>query len=378
MSREIHYDGVDGGDAPGPPGLRVQNGAGEDAFLEAALAVYVWAADDATNDGAKPGKLLAALADGRDELLRIKPDAVVLHASPSTLMSRPHKGDNRTQLELAVIAVRELLPGVRVWLGVGCDGWVDEWRAGKATSAQVQGPLMACGALAHQLGVEVCIWNIEGQWKHAPTKDVRTRAELEDLARDTMRACAAAAPQAIHGVSSFDHVGMHMAMPWRGLLGLLGDTNIAFFTAQNYVAMAGEPAKGALPGREKSAGKSQDAAERQGAFPDDVAASDPQEDTHDDVDRTEIPTVQLHKTDPTDLCSIACRRTVVIGWSVPRVGEGGRADDEGVEAYTAARVIRSVAGCGADAVRRYQRDFDLAQDNRPGTITRAHALSRAG
>jgi hypothetical protein len=353
------------------PALLVVTGDGTQTTIAPGHIVYLWSGDDRTNQGARPGSLRAAFEDARDELLAIVPDGVCVHGSPSQLLSRGD--DGLTALEWCAREIRALLPGVRLWVGVGGDGWIGQWRAGKATSAQVTQPLQRVAMLARQLGAESIVWDFESEWKHA-SGDQLSRLALDTFSRELMAALCARAPKCVHVVSSFDHVGFHMAMPWAALL----DGNVAAFTAQNYVAQAGETApRGLLRARIAKASASQDAARKQGKFPADEHDASGVDTSHDDVDV--FSTVQLHGTDPRDLAAAIAESPLVLSWSVPRVREGGRADDRGIEAARVARVLRVLVGAGPGAVRRYQASTlgALTVDGQLGPRTFAHALARA-
>lgn len=351
------------------PALLVVRGDGSPTTLAPGHITYLWAADNVTNDGRKLGQIRAAFEDARDDLLAIRPDGVCVHGSPSQLLARG--ADGHTALEWVATELRALLPGVRIWVGVGGDGWVDEWRAGKATESQVLQPLQRCAALAASIGAEAIVWNFETAWKYS-TSDKRTRAELEALARKVIALVTMVAALAVHIVSSFDHVGFHMAVPFEALL----SGNVAAFTAQNYVARAGESVRGLLKGRIESASKSIEAARRQGKFPADASANGV-DTSHDDVDV--FSTVQIHGTDENDLAAALVLALLVLSWSLPLVREGGRADERGVRAARVARVIRHAVGAGPGAVRRYQAASNgaLNADDNLGPKTFAHALARA-
>lgn len=357
--------------APDRLALRVITGDGTPSTIPPGHIVYTWAGDSRTNTGATPGALRAALEDARDELLAIRPDGVCVHGAPSQLLSRGD--DGLTAIEWCAREIRALLPGVRIWVGVGGDGWIGQLRAGKATRAQVMQPLQRVAVLARQLGAEAIVWNFESEWKHA-SSDKLSRAELDAFSRELMAVLCALAPKSAHIVSSFDHVGFHMAMPWAALL----DGNVTGFTAQNYVAVAGETApRKLLRGRIAKASSSQDAARAQGKFPADERSADGIDTSHDDVDV--FSTVQLHGTDELDLSIELVTAAVIQSWSVPLVREGGRADTRGVRAAQVARVIRNAVGPGPGAIARYQAASGgaLKADGVLGPKTFAHALARA-
>lgn len=351
--------------------LRVITGDGSPALIAPGHIVYLWSGDDHTNAGAKLGALRAALEDARDELLAIRPDGVCIHGAPSQLLSRGE--DGITALEWCAREIRALLPGVRIWVGVGGDGWIGQLRAGKATRAQVMQPLQRVAVLARQVGAEAIVWDFETEWKHA-SGDKLSRLELDAFSRELMAALCALAPKSAHIVSSFDHVGFHMAMPWAALL----DGNVTGFTAQNYVGVAGETApRGLLRTRIVKASKSQDAARAQGKFPADERDASGLDTSHNDVDV--FSTVQLHGTDELDLAIELVAAPVVQSWSVPLVREGGRADARGIRAAQVARVIRNAVGPGPGAIERFQRASNgaLKPDGALGPKTFAFALTRA-
>lgn len=352
-------------------GLRVITGDGTPTIIAPGHIVYLWSGDARTNTGAAPGALRAALEDARDELRAIRPDGVCIHGAPSQLLGRGD--DGITALEWCAREIRALLPGVRIWVGVGGDGWIGQLRAGNATRAQVMQPLQRVAVVARQLGAEAIVWDFETAWKHA-SGDKLSRLELDAFSRELMAALCALAPKCAHVVSSFDHVGFHMAMPWAALL----DGNVTGFTAQNYVAVAGESApRGLLQARTVKASKSQDAARAQGKFPADDRDASGLDTSHDDVDV--FATVQLHGTDELDLAIALVKSPVIQSWSVPLVREGGRADARGVRAAQVARVIRSAVGPGPGAIERYQAASGgaLKADGVLGPKTFAFALARA-
>ncbi|MFO0559078.1 MAG: peptidoglycan-binding domain-containing protein [Polyangiales bacterium] len=347
--------------------LRCVSGDGTEIALPPTLAVYLWAGDDETNGGARLGSVRSALEDARDELAMIAPDAVCVHGSPSQLLAR--SSDGRTALEWTVEQLRALLPAVRVWIGVGCDGWIGEWRAGLVSDSVVTQPLQRCAALAAALSCEALVWNAESRWKHSPS-DARSRAQLESLARSLMGKLCALAPRCAHVVSSFDHLGFHSAMPFEALL----SGNVTAYTGQCYVARPGGAQRGALAARIASALNSQRAARAAGWLRDDLRDDNGGDASAHDMDV--FATVQLYATDATELTFVLAESPWVLGWSVPLVREGGRSDPRDVEAAACASVIRRAVGAGPGAVRRFQQSAHgaLVVDGIAGPATRAFAL----
>ena len=140
-------------------------------------------------------------------------------------------------------------------------------------------------------------------------------------------------------------------------------------SGQSYSARKGPVKPGVLPGVLARDEKSQEATERQGWHRADETEG---EDSPDDLDR--FPTVQSHKTAPSDLCTVLCERTHALVWSVPMISESGRTDAEGLAALRAAAAIRRECGAGPGTVRRFQAAHGLEPDGRAGPLTRAAAI----
>lgn len=332
--------------APGT--LLVRDGAGNARTLSPSTIVYLWDKDGPL-DGAR---------DARDELLALRPDVVVVHDAPSKLLSQARE---------AVRIVREVLPGVRIGLGIGADGTVDDWRLGRATADDVVRPLVRVAALAQDLRAELAVWNCEAGWKDSAT-DNRSESEIEALADRCGREVRAAAPAVVHGLSTYDQPNYHAAMKplLKGWV-----KHCAIFTGQSYVAVPGEAPRGALPKRLEAGVKTQALIARLGWIPADELLADVPTDT----DR--IPTVQGHKTHKLDLARAVATLPHWLMWSVPSVAEGGRVDAAGIEAIRVGLVIRAEVGPSAGAVRAYQARHRLAADDVLGPRTYAHALARA-
>ena len=291
-----------------------------------------------------------AWAGSRDVLARVQAPIVILHAAPSSITSEHFDG--------VIADVRARLPNARVWLGVGGDGWADEYRAGKATAEQVIAPLVACARVAHRHRVEAIIWDYEAAWKH-DKGDVRSRAELEGLAVLVVAACALAAPDAIHGCTTYDHPSLHGRFVWRAIF--VG-TAISVYWWQGYAADE-TPTRGELPARLRRALASQAAGERAGMLPPDVTGPD----VAGDVDR--LPVVQLHQLHAGDLVTVLAETELVGAWAMPLIEHGGRADATGVLALEAALYLRREVGAGPGAVARFQARAGLTPDGIVGKLT---------
>jgi hypothetical protein len=326
--------------------LRVRNGRGDATTIEDAVIVYVWGSRG----------ILRATQDGLDELRAVSAEAVALHDGTARLLA---------ELEPAAKVVRDGLPDARLWVGLGIDGTIDAYRAGKLSAQQVIARYTLVAALCQRLGVEVLVLNGEGKWALEPG-DVRTRDDMRALADQLGRAMRVAAPDVVLALSSFGRLGYHARV--RPLIeGLTPHCSI--FTGQSYAARAGDVKPGVLPAVIAADERSQDATERQGWHRDDTSEGG-EDDSHDDLDR--IPTVQAHKTAPLDLARVLVARPFVLVWSVPTIAEGGRADAQGLEAMRVAAAIRRYA---PPRVENFQRAHGLKADGVLGPITYARALA---
>ncbi len=326
--------------------LLCRTGDGRPRALEPGVATYLW-----TGQG-----LRHAWDCARETLLRLRPDVVVLHGPPSSITG-PHFAP-------LVARVRAALPEARLWIGVGGDGWASEWRAGSVGTSQVLAPLVACAKAAHAVGAELVAWDFEAAWKVDPARDKRTRPELVSLARTAVVQGGAAAPDAVHAVTTYDHPSLHGAFPWAAVL---TDTPVSVYLPQVY-ADDGSPDRGELPARVRRASVSQRAAERAGLLPPDVTPDVP-----GDVDR--VPLVQLHGQHTGDLVAMVAETPLIGGWALPLAGQGGRSDESGVRALELALRIRRESIPGPGAVATWQLAHGLAGDGVVGPKTLA-ALAR--
>lgn len=335
--------------------LICRTGDGRPRALDPGVAVYLWA-----------GKgLRHAWAKSQERLLRLRPEIVLLHGPPSALTSE--------HFAPLVAQVRAALPGVRVWVGIGGDGWAAQWRAGKCSAEQVVAPLRAAYAAAHAVGAEAVAPDLEAAWKSskkgASVPDVRTRAELEALARRVMVEGGEAAPDAVHVLVSYDIPDLHKAFPLRAVA---TGTPVSVFAGMMYAA-DGTPARGELLRRVAWAGREQEKAEGMGLLPDDVTGTD----VPGDVDR--VPVVQLHQLAPEDLVTVIAESPLVLTWAMPLIRDGGRADETGLIALEAALYLRREVGAGPGAIARFQARAGLVADGivGPRTLGKLEAQHKA-
>jgi peptidoglycan hydrolase-like protein with peptidoglycan-binding domain len=315
---------------------------GNDAPRELArmLALYVWSEHG----------LIRGLNDARNELDAIRPDAIVLHASP-----REIKAVGRLAIETA----RQRHPWARIWLGVGIDGTVGQWRRGERTAANVVDPLLDVALLAERMGVEGVVWNGESEWKDTKA-DIVSPEQIQALAENAIKTIRIGAPSVIHALSSFAQPNYHSSLAafLRGF-----SPGCSIFSGQAYVAIAGGASRGALPATLDAAARAQELADREGWLPDDVTTVD----VATDCDR--VPTVQGHQTPLADLVRACAELDHVFVWSVPMVSEGGRTDEMGLKALRFAATTRR-AGM---TIRQWQQSRGLAPDGVVGPATLASA-----
>lgn len=335
--------------------IKCRNGRGDEVVINPALVLYVW--------GSKG--IAAAARDARNELVRVWPDAIALHGGTADLLA--NLGDARNAIDRALCGSQ--LGEPRWWVGVGIDGTLDAWHAGKLSDAQVVARHVEVAKHVEALGdFEVIALNGEGKWA-VREGSVRTTAQVRALADAVGRAYAVNAPSSVLALSSFGALGYHADV--RALIeGITPHCSV--FTGQSYAARPGEVERGVLAKVLDRDERSQAATERQGWHRRDEPSGADGDDSPDDLDR--LPTIQAHKTHATDLCRVATERPHLLVWSVPAIAEGGRADEAGLQALQAAASMRRASGTGAGAVKRYQQEHALAADGSPGPITRARAI----
>lgn len=145
-------------------------------------ALTLWSADG-----------LPASVTGSLPLLReARPGRVQLHAGPLGL--RDHAG-------AAAEAVRKALPGVRLWVGVAWDGWVDE-----VTPASVEGLVervyLPAARAAAQVGAELLVIDHEAAGELHPAQGRTLACAAIDAIR---REC----PGLALGHTAYDHPHFH-------------------------------------------------------------------------------------------------------------------------------------------------------------------------
>lgn len=328
--------------------LLVRNGRGDEISLSPRLIVYLWSGDGLREAWARSRSYFEQLWRELPECARPQ---LLLHGTIGGLTSE-HWGPLLDE-------VRDALPGVRLAAGVAGDASLGAWRAGEISGAAIVRRLVeSAQAIERELPGAICTWDFEQGWKDRDG-DKRTPAEHEALAREVVTKAAEAAPSLVYGLTSYDHVGHHTRLPWRGFL--VG-TPVKLFLDQRYTDV-GDPSQGRIPARERSADASQLKAERLGILPADVTP-----DTPDDLDRVHL--YQLHGQHQGDLITAFVEHEHAAGWCAP-VMPHGRSDESGLSAMRAALKIRSLVGAGPGAVRRFQSLHGLVADGIVGPKTMA-------
>jgi len=303
--------------------------------LRPGTVVTLWHGDG-LDDACSPSAL-ALLTEAR-------PEVVQLHAAP--------RGHGRHTSRVAA-RVRAAIPGVGLWLGVGCDGWLWEWARGQCSRAVAMGRLTDCADLAVSIGAECVVWNGEAAYKEHATRGA-------DLARGVLESVAGHHPQLAQAFTSYDHPHYH-PQPWRSWC--YPGSPVTLVAPQVYAAPGGDEAmahRGALPARERTALASWATAVRKGWVEGDAPAGTPEDAS--DMDWT--PYIQAHSVRASDSIAFALRYPLTSWWALP-----SRADAEGRAALLAVCKLRRLGFDGPDAVRRYQAGAGLVADGIAGPKT---------
>lgn len=335
-------------DTSHPLTATVRTAAGAPVLCAPVLQLYVWSS--------RPG-MLRDLRDARDEIEAIGPGRIVLHGNPSEIGAEGAKS-----IELAA----EIMGGVdRVGLGIGADGWADDWRRGNCTSEQVIRPLVTSVRLGYERGVRHFVPNLEAAWKRhnnaGGTKDVKSADEMRALAQAIALAFRAAAPDAVFALSSYDQPTLHGAM--RIVYEEL-TRSFPIFTPQVYAAVAGVPGRQLLPNRRRESLRRIAEARAQGWISPDVSGPD----VHSDCD--DWPTYQGHKIDPGALFKLCVETPHLYVWSAPSIIDDGREEDGrldaiGVNALALACRVREAGWIGPGAVAELQAALGIEVDGNP-------------
>jgi hypothetical protein len=162
---------------------RLAQGTPRPAPLPDGEAVTVWSADG----------LRAGVATALPLLRRTRPAIVQLHAGPQGLAEH---------LASQAALVRAAVPGVRLWVGVAWDGWVDDVAEGADVRRIVERVYLPAARAARDIGAELLVINSEAAGKLHPAAARR----LAVVAIDTIRAQC---PGLLLGHTAYDHPDYH-------------------------------------------------------------------------------------------------------------------------------------------------------------------------
>ena len=162
---------------------RLAQGTPRPAPLPDGEAVTVWSADG----------LRAGVANALPLLTRTRPAIVQLHAGPQGLTEH---------LAPQAAIVRAAVPGVRLWVGVAWDGWVDDIAEGADVRRIVERVYLPAARAAQAIGAELLVINSEAAGKLHP----KAARALAVAAIDAIRA---ECPGLLLGHTAYDHADFH-------------------------------------------------------------------------------------------------------------------------------------------------------------------------
>lgn len=171
---------------------RLALGTPRPAPLPDGEAVTVWSADG----------LRAGVANALPLLRRTRPAIVQLHAGPQGLTEH---------LASQAAIVRAAVPGVRLWVGVAWDGWVDDVAEGADVRRIVERVYLPAARAALALGAELFVINSEAAGKIHP----RAARALAVAAIDAIRV---ECPGLLLAQTAYDHADFHDEEPGNGLV----------------------------------------------------------------------------------------------------------------------------------------------------------------
>lgn len=146
-------------------------------------AVTLWSADG----------LRAAVDNALPLLTRVRPAIVQLHAGPQGLAEH---------LASQAARVRAAVPGVRLWVGVAWDGWVDDVADGADVRRIVERVYLPAARAAKAIGAELLVINSEAAGKLHP----KAARALAVAAIDAIRV---ECPGLLIGHTAYDHPDYH-------------------------------------------------------------------------------------------------------------------------------------------------------------------------
>jgi hypothetical protein len=279
-------------------------------------------------------------------LTRMRPEAAMLHSGPDDLAAHA---------PTAAASIRAAVPGIGVWVAIGCDYKLRQQRlAGHYDGDAVVRHLATVGDTARRIGAAAIMLDPESELELLGKANPALAAYV---VREALKEIRKRAPGIPIYFTSFDHPTVHQSMPWEALLGK--DSPITANFPQVYAAAGtGVCSRGALEAREFSAMASWLVEVRKGLIRPDVEGPD----TPDDLDC--FPYLQLHGVPASDTIRVGCERRYVSLWAI---GSGTTGEDlcdaEGEHAALAICELRRRGFVGPDAVARFERSAGLPADS---------------
>jgi hypothetical protein len=276
---------------------------------------------------------VAALAGARDLLAECRPPAVQIHSHRPGLISA---------------AVRKLLPGVVLTVGVGVDGIARKVAKGTTSvEAGISAMVTLARAATHE-GAVAIVWNAEAGFKARPGTTEKER--LSALVRGATARVAADFPGLRQWLTSFDHPAYQSSFPWEDWLHAGSPVEVEL--PQFYAAPADPKAtagKGAVERREASAAAKRAPLVRAGRIRPNV--------------RT-IAYYQAHNVRAADTIAASLKREAVALWAYPT-----RDDADGRNALRALCELHRRGLWRPDGVRELQRLVGVKVDGAFGPAT---------
>lgn len=141
-------------------------------------------------------------------------DAVMLHGAPSHFLD-PSAGAQH--LDVVVRALRDLIPGVRLLVGVGCNGVAKRFLSAAWTETEAVERLAQVARVGQRIGAEALVLDPEATWKQ-PMRSERG-GRVRALAHSIMSALRECAPTLALGHTAYDHPTLHGTYPWAAWCG---------------------------------------------------------------------------------------------------------------------------------------------------------------
>jgi hypothetical protein len=283
-----------------------------------------------------------------------RPDFVTIHCGPDRLLRSAEK---------LIARVRQLVPGVRIHVGIGCDVWI-----GKAIAAG--GTDKAIRATVDELKLAVKMANDCGA--ECVTFDAEAACKLNSLvthkvATLLLRECRAEFPTIVFGHTAYDHPTLHGddvdgvyddgavrgEYDWRGWV---GDEGADLEEWQNYVTSGDAlAANGSIFARVRSSNASAAVAVKKGWIREDLQVAR---------------YFQLHHTPFVEIVSASVLAPIVKGWCAPMM-PCGRMDESGAWALRGMCALERAGLRMPGAIEAFQEAHGLDVDGRAGRQTLA-------